>query len=124
MTGVSCCNSALTSEAAIIAATMIREGTLSVIGRPCRVGRIRLQCGRPGFNPWVGKIPWRRERLQYSGLENSMLYSHWGRNELDATEQLSLHFRAGKRRALNLREERALCMCGVENVRERLLGMM
>ena len=23
-----------------------------------------LQCRRPGFNPWVGKIPWRRERLQ------------------------------------------------------------
>ena len=23
--------------------------------------RIRLQCGTPGFNPWVGKIPWRRE---------------------------------------------------------------
>ena len=22
--------------------------------------RIRLQCGRPGFNPWVGKMPWRR----------------------------------------------------------------
>ena len=21
-----------------------------------------LQCGRPGFDPWVGKIPWRRER--------------------------------------------------------------
>ena len=21
------------------------------------------QCGGPGFNPWVGKIPWRRERL-------------------------------------------------------------
>ena len=21
------------------------------------------QCGRSGFNPWVGKIPWRRERL-------------------------------------------------------------
>ena len=21
---------------------------------------IRLQCSRPGFNPWVGKIPWRR----------------------------------------------------------------
>ena len=19
------------------------------------------QCGRPGFDPWVGKIPWRRE---------------------------------------------------------------
>ena len=25
--------------------------------------RICLQCGRPGFKPWVGKIPWRRERL-------------------------------------------------------------
>ena len=25
--------------------------------------RICLQCGRPGFNPWVGKIPWGRERL-------------------------------------------------------------
>ena len=22
-----------------------------------------LQCRRPGFNPWVRKIPWRRERL-------------------------------------------------------------
>ena len=22
-----------------------------------------LQCGRPGFDPCVGKIPWRRERL-------------------------------------------------------------
>ena len=22
-----------------------------------------LQCGRPGFNPWVGKVPWRRDRL-------------------------------------------------------------
>src|SRR5574340_174132 len=21
----------------------------------------RLQCGRPGFDPWVGKIPWRRK---------------------------------------------------------------
>ena len=34
--------------------------------------RIHLQCGKPGFDPWVGKIPWRRERLQCSGLENSM----------------------------------------------------
>ena len=22
--------------------------------------RIHLQCGRPGFNLWIGKIPWRR----------------------------------------------------------------
>ena len=25
--------------------------------------RIRLQCWTPGFDPWVGKVPWRRERL-------------------------------------------------------------
>ena len=27
-----------------------------------------------GFDPWVGKIPWRKKGypLQYSGLENSM----------------------------------------------------
>ena len=25
------------------------------------VKRLCLQCGRPGFDPWVGKIPWRRK---------------------------------------------------------------
>ena len=35
--------------------------------------RIHLQCGRPRFNPWVGKIPGEGKGypLQYSGLENS-----------------------------------------------------
>ena len=44
--------------------------------------------GRPGFNPWVGKIPWRRERLlKFSGLENST-GCIVGVAELDITEQL------------------------------------
>ena len=30
-------------------------------GFPC--GSAGKECGRPGFDPWVGKIPWRRERL-------------------------------------------------------------
>ena len=36
--------------------------------------RIHLQCGRPEFNPWAGKVSWRREwlPLQFSGQENSM----------------------------------------------------
>ena len=53
--------------------------------------RIRQQYGRPGFNPWVWNIPWRRERLpiQYSGLENSIDYSPWDHKELDTTERLS-----------------------------------
>ena len=35
---------------------------------------IHLQCGRPGFDSWVGKIPGEGKGypLQYSGLENSM----------------------------------------------------
>ena len=27
------------------------------------VKKICLQCRRPGFDPWVRKIPWKRERL-------------------------------------------------------------
>ena len=29
-------------------------------------GRVCLQCKRPGFDPWVGKVPWRREWLPFS----------------------------------------------------------
>ena len=38
--------------------------------------RICLQCRRPGFNPWVEKIPWRRKRLPAPVfcLENSLDY--------------------------------------------------
>ena len=57
--------------------------------------RICLQCGRPGFDPWLGKIPWRRERLPTPVFwpgEFHALYSPWGCKELDTTECLSLHF--------------------------------
>ena len=55
---------------------------------------VRLQCGRPGFDPWGVRIPWRRERLprQYSGLENSMDCTVHGVAESDTTERLSLSF--------------------------------
>ena len=42
-------------------------------------------------NPWVGKIPWRRERLPTPVFwpgEFHGLYSPWGCQELDMTEQL------------------------------------
>ena len=29
---------------------------------------IHLQCGRPGFDPWVDKIPWRKEHLTHSSI--------------------------------------------------------
>ena len=56
--------------------------------------RIYLQCRRPGFNPWVEKIPWRRERLPtpvFWPAEFHGLYILWGHKELDTTEWLSLH---------------------------------
>ena len=52
--------------------------------------KIHLQCGRPEFNPWVGKIPWRRERLPtpiFWPGECHELYSPWGHKELDTTER-------------------------------------
>ena len=52
-----------------------------------------LQCGRPEFDPWVGKIPWRRERLHtlvFLPGELQGQYSPRGRKEPDTTERLSL----------------------------------
>ena len=56
----------------------------------------RLQCGRPRFEPWVGKIPWRRKWQSTPGLlsgkshgQRSLVgYSPWGRKESDTTERL------------------------------------
>ena len=52
-----------------------------------------LQCRRPGFIPWVGKTPCRRESLPtpvFWPREFNGLYSPWGRKESEMTEQLSL----------------------------------
>ena len=57
-----------------------------------------LQCGRPGFNPWVGKIPWRRKWQpipvflpgKFHGQRSLAGYSPWGRKESDTTERLHL----------------------------------
>ena len=50
-------------------------------------------CRRPRFDPWVGKIPWRREWQptlvflpgECHGQRSLAGYSPWGRGELDAT---------------------------------------
>ena len=50
------------------------------------------QCG---FNPWVEKISWRRERLPTPVFwpgEFHGLYSSWGHKESDTIEQLSLYY--------------------------------
>ena len=53
-----------------------------------------LQCGRSGFDPWVGKMPWRRERLPtpvFWPRKFHGLYSPWGHKESDTMERLSLY---------------------------------
>ena len=66
-----------------------------------RLQRIcRLQCRRLGFDPWVGKIPWRRERLptpifllgELYGERSLAGYSPWGQKESDTAERLSLSY--------------------------------
>ena len=60
--------------------------------------RLCLQCTRPGFNPWVQKIPWRREGLptpvflpgEPHGQRSLGGYSTSGRKESDTTESLTL----------------------------------
>ena len=59
-----------------------------------------LQCGRPGFDPWVRKILWRRKWHPIpvllpgkSHVQRSVAgYSPWGRKESDTTEWLHFHF--------------------------------
>jgi len=54
------------------------------------------QCRRLGFDPWVGKIPWRREWQptpvvlpgESHGQRSLVGCSPWGRKELDTTERL------------------------------------
>ena len=53
-----------------------------------------LQCERPGFDPWVGKTPWRRKWQptpvflpgESHGLRSLVGYSPWGCKESDTTE--------------------------------------
>ena len=66
-----------------------------------------LQCGRPGFHPWVGKVHWRRKWRSWrrkwqptpgllpgksQGQRSLVGYSPWGRRELDRTEPLHFPF--------------------------------
>ena len=58
----------------------------------------RLQCKRPGFDPWIRKIPWIREWQltpvflpgEFQGQRSLVSYSPWCHKESDTTERLSL----------------------------------
>ena len=61
------------------------------------IKKICLQCGRPKFDSWVGKIPWRRKWQptpvflpgEFHGQRSLESYTPWGRKESDTTKQLT-----------------------------------
>ena len=77
---------------------------------PCRLSRgfpggsdgesICPQLRIPRFDPWVGKIPWRRKwqptpvllPWKSHGQRSLVGYSPWGHKESDMTERLHFHF--------------------------------
>ena len=60
-------------------------------------GRVCPQWGRPRFDPWVRKVPWRRKGQptlvflpgKSHGQRSLVGYTPQGRKELDVTEQLT-----------------------------------
>ena len=61
---------------------------------PANAGDTRDACLIPGFDPWVRKIPWRREWLhtpvflpgKSQGQRSQAGYSPWGCKESDTTD--------------------------------------
>ena len=88
----------LCGESAV--AVIIKVTSQLTLGLPwwLRWLSVCLQCGRPGFDPWVGKIPWRRKWQstpvllpgKSHGQRSLVGYSPWGRKELDTTGRLYL----------------------------------
>ena len=81
-------------------------------------------CGRPGFDPWVGKISWRRKWQptpvflpgESHGRRSMVGYSPWGCKESYTTEQLhSLHLFVSPLRYHNTNashcDEKCTCLC-------------
>ena len=71
--------------------------TIGLIGVPSWLSwwTVRLQCRKPGFNPSLGEIPWRKEQLPIPVFwpgEFHGLYLPRGHEELDMTEWLLLCF--------------------------------
>ena len=80
--------------------------------------RICLQWERPGFDPWVGEMPWRREWLptrvflpgESHGQRSLGGYSPQHSKESDTTERLSLslHFWSGSNLPTPMRKHQAI----------------
>ena len=93
------CVLALTSRSLRASLVSQRVKRLPVV-RETWVQSLGRECGRRGFNPWVGKIPCRRKWQPTPALlpgishgwRSLVGYSSWGRKESDTTERLHFHF--------------------------------
>ena len=74
--------------------------TLSLLPWWLRRLSVCLQCRRPGFNPWIGKISWRRKWQptpvllpgESQGWRSLIGYSPWGRKESIRLSDFTFHF--------------------------------
>ena len=69
------------------------------LGDPHGLQQARLECRRFGLDPWVGKVPLKKERSIHSSvLAWRILWTEdpgpWGLKESDTTERLTLSLRA------------------------------
>ena len=92
-----------------------------------------LQCGRPGFDPWVWKIPWRRKWQPTPVLlpgkshewRSLVGYSPWGA-ESDTTEWLHFHFSYTHVLSLPLtgREEGSFYVCSAPCINSLVMSLL
>ena len=81
----------ITIRLILIELDMTERLSLSLWGFPSGSAGKESTCdvGRPGFDPWVGKVLWRREWLPTPVFwpgEFHGLYSSWDLKELNTTE--------------------------------------
>ena len=76
------------------------------------------RCKRCGFDPWVGKIPWRRAwqptpvslPRENRGQRSLAVYSPWGCIESDTTEVTSMHTGSYRVHVLNQEPQGGQCL--------------
>ena len=77
---------------------VLKWSAMFIVGLPwwLRWWRICLQCRRPGFDPWVREISWRKWLPtpvfllgKFHRQRSQVSYSPWGHRESDKTERLT-----------------------------------
>ena len=92
--GATLCLSSICPYTAINYEMLPGESLLNVGLMVAQMAKNHLQCRRSGFDPWVGKILWRREWLptpvllpeEFQGQRSLANYSPWDPKESDMTE--------------------------------------